>query len=47
MQNARVRWTVLGAAAFLAVGCATYPDQATTRQNAEKMVSESFSAPAG
>jgi sulfur-oxidizing protein SoxX len=45
MRKAWLRWTVLGAPALLAVGCATYPDQATTRQNAEKMVSESFSAP--
>ena len=45
MRKAWLRWTVLGAPALLAVGCATYPDQATTRQNAEKMVSEDFSAP--
>jgi sulfur-oxidizing protein SoxX len=45
MRKAWLIWTVLGAPALLAVGCATYPDQATTRQNAEKMVSESFSAP--
>ena len=37
--------TVLGAAALIAAGCATYPDQATTRRTAEKMVSEDFSAP--
>jgi sulfur-oxidizing protein SoxX len=45
MRKARLRRTVLGALALLAAGCATYPDQATTRQNAEKMVSENFSAP--
>ena len=45
MRKAWLRWTVLGAPALLAAGCATYPDQATTRQNAEKMVSEDFSAP--
>ena len=45
MRKAWLRWTVLGAQALLAVGCATYPDQATTRQIAEKMVSEDFAAP--
>jgi sulfur-oxidizing protein SoxX len=46
MRKAWLRRTVLGALALLAAGCATYPDQATTRQNAERMVSENFSAPA-
>jgi sulfur-oxidizing protein SoxX len=45
MRKASLRWTVLGTSVLLAAGCATYPDQATTRQNAERMVSESFSAP--
>jgi sulfur-oxidizing protein SoxX len=36
---------MLGAPALIAAGCATFPDQATTRQIAEKMVSESYSAP--
>jgi sulfur-oxidizing protein SoxX len=36
---------VLGAPALIAAGCAAYPDQATTRQAAEKMVSEDFTAP--
>jgi len=36
---------VLGAPALIAAGCATFPDQATTRQAAEKMVSEDFTAP--
>jgi sulfur-oxidizing protein SoxX len=45
MRKAWLRWTVLGAPALLVAGCATYPDQATTRQNAERMVSENFSAP--
>ena len=35
---------MLGASALISVGCATYPDQATTRQIAEKMVSEGFTA---
>src|SRR5262245_38419898 len=37
-------WTALGVLA--AAGCATYPDQATTRRLAEKMVSEDYTAPA-
>ena len=45
MEKAWLRWTILGAPALIAAGCATYPDQATTRQIAEKMVSEGFSAP--
>jgi len=45
MRKAWLRWTTLGAAALIAAGCATYPDEATTRQRAEKMVSEDFSAP--
>ena len=46
MRKAWLRSTLLGAAAALvAAGCATYPDQATTRQIAEKMVSEDFAAP--
>lgn len=38
-------WALLGVPALIAAGCATYPDQATTRQMAEKMVSEDFTAP--
>ncbi len=45
MRKAWLRWTLLGAPALIAAGCATYPDQATTRQIAEKMVSEDYSAP--
>ena len=37
--------TIFGVPALIAAGCATYPDPATTRQAAEKMVSESYSAP--
>ncbi len=36
---------VLVAAGCVAASCATYPDSATTRRIAEKMVSEDFSAP--
>lgn len=45
MRKAWLKWTMLGAPALIAAGCATYPDRATTRQIAEKMVSESYSAP--
>ena len=44
MRKAWLTWTMLGASALISVGCATYPDQATTRQIAEKMVSEGFTA---
>jgi len=45
MKTASLIWVVLGIPALIAAGCATYPDQAATRQIAEKMVSEDFSAP--
>ncbi len=44
MRKAWLKGTMLGASALIAAGCATYPDQATTRQIAENMVKESFSA---
>lgn len=44
MRTPWLKWTLLGALALIAAGCATYPDQATTRQIAEKMVSEGFTA---
>jgi sulfur-oxidizing protein SoxX len=37
---------LLCAPPVIAVGCASFPDIATTRESAEKMVSRSFSAPA-
>jgi len=46
MKKTWSKWAALGAGALIAAGCATYPDQATTRQLAEKMVSEDFTAPA-
>jgi sulfur-oxidizing protein SoxX len=46
MRKAGLGWMVLGAPALIAAGCATFPDPATTRQIAEKMVSEDFFAPA-
>jgi sulfur-oxidizing protein SoxX len=45
MKKTWLKWAALGAPALIAAGCATYPDQVTTRQIAEKMVSEDFSAP--
>jgi len=45
MRKSWLRWTLLGVLALIAAGCATYPDQATTRQMAEKMVSGDFTAP--
>lgn len=46
MSKAGVIALVLGGPALFAAGCASYPDQAATREIAEKMVNESFSAPA-
>src|SRR5262245_31961554 len=45
MRKTWLKWTALGMPALVAFGCATYPDQVTTRQIAEKMVSTDFSAP--
>jgi len=45
MKKTWLKWAALGTPALIAAGCATFPDQATTRQIAEKMVSESYSAP--
>ena len=45
MKKTWLKWAVLGTPALIAAGCATYPDPATTRQMAEKMVSEDFTAP--
>jgi L-cysteine S-thiosulfotransferase len=45
MKKTWLKWAALGTSALIAAGCATYPDQATTRRIAEKMVSEDFSAP--
>jgi sulfur-oxidizing protein SoxX len=46
MRKTWLKWTILGAPALIAAGCATFPDPAATRQMAEKMVSEDFTAPA-
>jgi len=42
MQTPWMTWAALGASAVVAASCASYPDQATTRQTAEKIVSASF-----
>jgi len=42
MKKAWFKWAVLSAPALIVAGCATYPDPATTRQIAEKMMSNSF-----
>lgn len=39
------KWLIPGATVAIAVGCASYPDPAATRQTAEKMLSQSFTAP--
>lgn len=39
-----IKWSGSAVAVLMIAGCATYPDQATTRQMAEKMVFEAFSA---
>ena len=46
MRRVRWKWMMLGAAAVIGAGCATFPDQASTRDSAERMLSESFTAPA-
>jgi sulfur-oxidizing protein SoxX len=45
MRPVSLKWTMLGAAALAAAGCSSYPDQASTREVGEKMVSQSFTAP--
>jgi len=44
MNGNGLNWMVLASAALVATGCATYPDPDTTRNLAEKMVGNSFSA---
>jgi sulfur-oxidizing protein SoxX len=45
MRNAWLKLTMLGIPALVAVGCASFPDEATTRRIVEQMVSEDFAAP--
>ena len=44
MKTTWILWSASLATALMVAGCATYPDQATTRQMAEKMVFEAFDA---
>lgn len=44
MKTTWIKWPAAAAAGLMIAGCATYPDQATTRQMAEKMVFEAFTA---
>ena len=44
MNRNMLKWSTLCIAAIV-TGCATFPDTQTTRQAAEKMVSEDFTAP--
>ncbi len=44
MKTTWIKWSVFAAAGLAIAGCATYPDEATTRQMAEKMVFDAFSA---
>jgi sulfur-oxidizing protein SoxX len=46
MLNGWRKWTLLCAPALVAAGCATFPDERETRAAAEKMVGQSFTAPA-
>ena len=42
MKMTWLKWSACAAGSVLIAGCATYPDQATTRQMAEKMVFDAF-----
>lgn len=44
MNMTKLKWLAVAVAGIIAAGCATYPDQATTQQIAEKMVFDAFSA---
>lgn len=44
MKTTWIKWSVFAVAGLAVAGCASYPDEATTRQMAEKMVFEAFSA---
>jgi sulfur-oxidizing protein SoxX len=46
MRISWLKWLMLGVPALVAAGCTTYPDPGATREFAEKMVSEDFTAPA-
>lgn len=44
MRKTSMEWAVALVPVLVAAGCASYPDEATTRQTAEKMVGDAFSA---
>lgn len=44
MKTTWLKWSVFATTGLMVAGCATYPDQATTKQLAEKMVFEAFTA---
>lgn len=44
MKTTWIKWSVSAVTGLMVAGCASYPDQATTRQMAEKMVFEAFNA---
>jgi sulfur-oxidizing protein SoxX len=46
MKSSSFLWTAGFAIAAVVAGCAAYPDAASTRQAAERMVGEDFTAPA-
>jgi sulfur-oxidizing protein SoxX len=45
MRTIKSIWTMAAAIALIAAGCATFPDQAETREQVEKMVGRDFTAP--
>ena len=45
MHRSHRQWMLLGAAAMLAAGCATFPEPQVTRKMAEDMVARDFTAP--
>jgi L-cysteine S-thiosulfotransferase len=44
MNKTGLKWSALVSATVIVAGCATYPDQETTRALAEKMVKDGFTA---
>lgn len=44
MKTTWIKWPATAIGVLMIAGCASYPDQATTRQTAEKMVFEAFAA---
>lgn len=44
MKNTWIKWSAFAVTGLAIAGCATYPDESATRQMAEKMVFEAFTA---